>query len=252
MGATMVRQDQSLVMRAILFVFGMLILILAFLFLIPFASNSSLVTLFATIDAAVLYTVALGPVLLGGVFEALSSGRRVTPSIGFVGIGAWIYILASIAVIAVLIIHKDPPINVLLVVQLAALFVLGVSAVVGRQVNDQVEAVETAEQAILYPIKEVRSAAEQLAIKVSAQSLPEGEASRQLVQDVQKLADELRYISPSTAPEAASLDNGILSYVNALSACLGTGAVGPSQVQSASELVRDALTLVARRKAIRN
>ena len=248
----MKRQDQSLAMRAVLFVLGMLILMLAFLFLIPFASKSSQVSLFATIDAAVLYTVALGPVLLGGVFEALSSGRKVTPSIGFVGIGTWVYIVASIVVIATLIVHKDPPINVLLIVQLVALFVLGASVVAGRQVSDQAEAVETAEQAALSPIKEARSAAEQLAAKVSAQSLPEGEESRRLVQDVQKLADELRYVSPSTAPEAASLDNGILSHISALSACLGTGDVGPSQVQSASELVRDALALVARRKVIRN
>ncbi len=246
------RQDKSLVMRAALFVSGMLILMLAFVFLIPYASTNSLVPLFATIDGIALYTLTLGPVLLGGVFEAFSSGRKVTPAIGFVGIGMWIYIPVSLIVITMLIVQKDPPLGLLLIVQLVALFVLAASAIAGRQASDQVEEVEVSEQAVLAPMQELRSAAEQLAITVSAQNLPEGEESRRLVQDVQGLADELRYIAPSASSEAASLERGILSHISAVSACLGTGEVGPDQVQNASRLVHDAMTVVARRKTIRS
>ena len=239
-------------MRAVLFAFGMLVLLIAFIFLIPFASSNSAARVFATIDAAVLYTLALGPVLLGGVFEALSSGRKVTPSIGFAGVGMWIYTPITLVVIALLVGQKDPPLSVLLIVQLVALFVLCTALVLGTQVSDQVEAVEAAEQTVLAPIADMRRSAEQLAITVSEKSLPEGDASRQLVQDARRLADELAYLSPSASQETVSLEKGIQSHISAALACLGDDEVEPHQVQNASKLVHDALTLLARRKAIRN
>ena len=242
--------QRSNVLAPILFIAGLAIVVLALILLAPGFLAGRDAFLFVAVDAIVLYLLLFSPLLVGEHINDLTGGRIVSLGIYWYAVGA--YALLSATLIFITCTSLNPPLKLFVILQAVGLFGVGFAAFMGDAAHGQVEHVEEMQAQQLSMVRDLRSSSEQLAITVAHIGATDNPAMEELVKATERIADDLRYLTPVQTQQAALLEQRIQSDLNTLAAGLGYADPNMIDVRGACDVARDALLLIAQRKALRN
>lgn len=235
---------------SVLFVAGLAIVILGLLALAPYLPGGSRVFWFVAADVIVLYLLVFSPLVMGERVSDLTGGRIVSLGIYWYAVGA--YALLTAFVLFSVCTSVRPPLMIYIVLQLAGLFCVALAAFFGDAAHGQVEEVEAIQEQQLSSVRDLRATSEQLAIAVSQIDTTGNTALGELATATERIADDLRYLTPVQTQQAVLLERRIQSDLDTLMAQTGHGDPTMIDVPGACDVARDALSLIARRKALRN
>lgn len=242
--------NESMVVRLALFAGGMLLVVFGIILLMPLTQADSTARLFATCNVIALYALVFGPLLLGDFASDATGGRVV-----FAGIFTWAlvpYALLSVVLTHSALVAIHPPLSLYVVVQLAAFFVLVIMAFWGGMAAQHITRTERHDAAVRSSLDRLRFTVDQISACLAGME-PNNAAQTKLADDVELIAEELRYLSPVHTPEAHSVEEQIAIRLDALLGCVqGQGLVTGGQDGGELRLAQEALVLIDRRKALRS
>ena len=226
-----------------IFVFGLVLILLAFLMFEPSMKEVTARHWFAWFDLTVVYAIVFGSVLF-------TTGIRRMRTERFIGLGIeWsaiiIYALCSLILIFGSFMELLP-LAAAVLIQGAALFLLLLSGFYANLTVRHAAEVNAAQEDLLNPILELRAAAKTLALK--AQSLPPD--YKNAADKLCRISEELAYLTPVQKKQAYALEDQILAGLKSLSAMLpDEGGVVSSAFLKQADAV---LFMIAQRKQLLN
>lgn len=242
----MAGKNTSAAIKVALFLAGVLVLALGLILLMPRLPLGT--SIFIAVDAIMLYALVLGPILFNDALADVTGGKVISLTIYLKAVA--VYAALTIGVIYVLLTVPMPPISFLVVLQLAGLVGLGFVTFLSLSVSQQVEAVAQAEAGVRASVDRLRATSQRLATQASYIQVQSAQ-ERELVNGIQRIADELRYLSPVHSPEAFTLESQIASYLDTLLVRVQDGMT-PADVSAALQDVRGALAVIDQRKNLRS
>ncbi len=241
----------SLLLRCILYVFGVVILVVALVLLLPQALSLA-TAVYIAVSAIVLYLLVFTPLVFGDNVRELTGGRIVAS--GIFWLVTIIFAVLSIVGMFVALAIPQPPLALLVVLQLVGVFGVAVALLVSGGTEDHIASVGREEDALLSPIETMRATSQDVAMRARhlANDDPSNPARARLAQSTAAIAEELRYLTPVQRSDANSMENGITQHLSALDATLRQPELGQRELVEACNLANDTELLVARRRALRN
>lgn len=242
--------NNSFVQGIVLFFFGFAVLLLGLTVVLRAFSVGTSLAVFTLADFAVLYILIFGPLLLGHRIEELTGGRIV--SLGIAWRGVVLYALLTIVVVCVAYSMSDPPLMLLSVVQLMGLFCFALYSYFGQITYEHISRVEEAQAKERASIDRLRDMSRQLSAQVSGLDSGHDVGADGLVSLIVRIEKELRYLVPVQTAEAEGLENELGDCLSLLSARVATKDPALLSAEQTKDLARDALSLIAQRKALYN
>lgn len=244
------RDNGTLALRLALFGFGLFVLVLGLILLLPSQPTHPYVQAFVAVDALLLYGVIFSPLVMGDRIADLTDGRIVAGGILWAAIVP--YALVSLGIMGYAIATPFPRLSVLIVAQLVAVFLLMLAIGISMRVSSHVQDVNRVETGVRTSIERLRATSEQLALLSSQAHMPDGAAREDLIATMARISEELRYTAPLHTPEAATIEERIAMNLDVLMARVSAAELTELQVREASRIAHDTLTLVAERRMLRN
>ena len=239
----------SIGLRVLLFVFGLLVLVLGLIFLMPHPPAGAPAGVYITCSLIALYALFLGPLLAGDSIGGLGGGRVV--SLGIYYKFLVLYALLTVVLAFFAVTGVGPSLTVIVVIQLAGLFGLAIGAYMSFSSAQQIAGVKQQEAGMRSSVERLRATSQRLSIQAShlnTQDRVQGEIARA----TNRIAEELRYLSPLHTPEAFALEEQIASYLDALLASTSNSDMSSVAAQESLGYAQSALQLIEQRKAMRN
>ena len=244
----MTKRNNAMALRCLLFAAGLAVLLVALALLEPYSLGGVGARVFTVVVSVSLYVVLVGPLVLGGALQSMSVGQIVAG--GMYAKAAIIYALCSVGTMACANLVPQPPLGLLVVVQLVGLVAIGAYVAMGDATQAHVSSVELGEQARLAPVKAMRASAarlEVLALELDAATSPDcADAQRR----VRSIAEDVRYLSPSSNPQAAQLDVRIDHNLSAMNTLLDTAVPDARTVEELGGMARETQRLIDQRKTL--
>lgn len=237
----------SQIVRTILFAAGFGITLMAIILLAPFSPNSQAGT-FVAVDLLMLYVMVFMPLLMGAQLERLSGGR-------IVALGIYWYALAAYAALTLFLVYlantsSDVPVRILVVLQLAAMFVLMFATYLSSVTHGHIDTVEQASQNQRVSIEWLRTLADQLRLSTSQLAGLNIPRAAELTEITASIAEDLRYLSPVSNATAVSLENSIAANLDMMLQLTETSDIGTQTITQACEMGLQTKGLIAQRKAV--
>lgn len=246
----MVQRDRLLAMRATLFLFGLAIVALGLSLPLSGLATDGHVLLFTVCDALILFSVVVGPLLAGGRIEDATAGRIVLASM--VPHATMPYAMCTTGLVLYANLAPQPPVRLLVVVQLALTFAMALWIYYGVRTSAHIEDVARYEAAVRSSVEGLRRASEQLAECALRADTSQCAGLDALAATIGQVAEELRYLTPVLRQEADEAERQIGLRLSSLDAWYRAEDFTPTRVQEASDLACETLTLIGTRKAMRN
>lgn len=244
----MAGRGTSLVLRVLLFAFGVIVLVLGLIFLMPTPPAGGPAGVFVAVDLLVLYALAFGPLLAGDLIGDLTAGRIVSMTIYFKALVP--YALLTCVLVLCAATMSWIPLGVIVVLQLLGLFGLGIGTFAAMSVENQVEDVRVQEAGMRASLDRLRATSQKL--NVQAAHLDAGEDTAELMAAINTIAEELRYLSPLHTAEAHAIEERIASYLDTLVAATAGGHMSPTVARQSLVDARQVIVLIEQRKTMRN
>ncbi len=244
----MKKRNNAMALRCLLFAAGLAVLLVALALLEPYSLGGVGARVFTVVVSVSLYVVLVGPLVLGSALQSMSVGQIVAG--GMYAKAAIIYALCSAGTMACANLMPQPPLGLLVVVQLVGLVAIGVYIVMGDATQAHVSSVELGEQVRLAPVKAMRMSAarlEALALELETKTSPD---CSDVQRRVQRIAEDVRYLSPSGNPQAAQLDARIDDSLSAMNTLLDTSAPDAQTVEELGGMARETQRLIDQRKRL--
>ena len=236
--------------RIALFVFGLFVVVMALLLLIPYGPDRSAVALFTTVDAVLLYVILLAPLLMGTEIMRLTGRRAV--SLGIMWRAVVPYAVLTLVLVLLANCMDQPPLRLFMVLQLAAVFALALAVYFGQAAEAHIEDVRHHETAVHSSVERLRATSERVVVTAShldSAGIPDYD---ELMGDLERIAEELRYTTPVHTPEAAYVEDQIAERLDWLEGCMRGGDFGLVQARNARNVTQDVLLLIEHRRILRN
>ncbi len=244
----MARQNHEMALRCLLFAAGLAVLLVALALLAPYSLGGIEARVFTVVVSVSLYVVLFGPLVLGGTLEGMRVGEIVAG--GMYAKAATIYAACSVGTMTYVNLTLQPPLGLLIVVQLVALLAIGAYIVMGDATQTQVFSVEANEQAKVAPVKAMRANAarlEALALDLDPTTSPD---CTDVQRRMRRIADDVRYLSPSGNSQATQLDVRIDTNLRAMNTLLDTSAQDVRIVEELGGMTRETQRLIDQRKKL--
>lgn len=246
----MANKNHFIVMRAALLIAGLCIVVLSMLLLSPEIARDQNVVVFTASDVVLLFCVLVGPMLSGESIEEFTAGRIVSTGILFRATIPFAVCTAALVTYANIV--PNPPLKLLVVAQLALTFVFVLWMYFGMLTSAHVEGVAQSEQALKYSVEALRASSQNLAVDSSRVDFSQYPRLESLSESIVKIAEEARYLTPVASTEAANLEQQIGSCLASLNAWYAVGDFTVPRIQEAEKLAYETLTLIYKRKSLRN
>ena len=237
------------VIAFLLFVAGLGVLALALYLLIPFSHANAFAAAFTVVDLIVLYLLLFGPALIGDRISALTGGRIV--SLGVYWYAAGVYALLTIGIVVCVNVMPRVPIEPFIVLQLVALLGVLFAAYMGDVAHGHTIAVERDEKAALSNIESLRASSSQLTITIRHLDTSSIPAWDDLVQMTERIAEDLRYLTPSQDLSASILEDRIMSNLSSISANVSSRSATAQTAEASCNVARETIRLLEQRKTMR-
>lgn len=190
----------------IVFIFGALVLVVAWILLSPFFPDTQDKFTFSCISVLLVYGLYFLPMFLAP-FRGDPAGIAVSGTVYYKGVSG--YTLVSAANIFFL--FRFFPLAVSIVIQCAALFVLLIWAFMALFSKAHVDSSLQAEESKKSMLMDLRDKAKRLAAMTSG--LEKNAPARVLAE---KIAEDMRYLSPSDTSAARDLERRLLAKLDAI------------------------------------
>ena len=237
-------KTQSLSFRALLFVAGACIIVLAF-FLFKGDRELDRIDVFIWVSIGVMYLIFFIPFFFSAINIGNFSGK--IPALGTVWLGILLYIGVSVAVIILLVTAQLISLNIAIIIQAVLLFIFLVIVYFVCFASSYAGKVAAEEAGKQQYLKQIKPKAQ--ALLLSVDKLP---AQYEKTQKTLKQAiDDIKYIYPVDSDAGDDLELRIMqSLNNVLELCGGISAGGhPVSPETEAEKL---LMLVKERKLLRN
>lgn len=241
----------SQVFRAVLFAAGFGITMLVLALLVPFYPSFAAAS-FTIVNLLVLYSLIFAPMLLDELMPRLTGGRIV--SLGIYATALVLYGLLTVFLVFQANAQPFPPMRLLFIVQLVALFVLMFALYVSGETAEHIDTVDQMSQSERSSIEWLRSLSGQLVLSTSrldGSSIPR---IAELASLAESMADDLRYLSPLNSPQAASIESSIATNLDAMNRLMSASSddISPQTLDQAYGLALQTKDLIAQRKSMLN
>lgn len=232
--------------KPLIFVFGLLVVCLGIYWLLPWVPGTMGNRLFVAFDVALLYVVVFAPLLMQPRLRQATTGRLVSLGVLYWGIG--LYAVLTLVVVALACTLLFMATRLLVLVQLVGLFALVVVMYLSLVARDHADEQETEQGTLMRNIQHIRSVASSAAIDAS--TLGEGYAVP--VRKIEKIREEVRYLSPVSNGQAYALEDQICRLLEELSNLVKWARSGGATPEELSRKADEILLLVRQRKALIN
>lgn len=239
----------SIGLRILLFIFGLAVLVVGLILLMPHPPAGTPAAVFITCDLIVLYALFFGPLLAGSIIGEQTGGRVISLGIYFKVFAVYALLTAVLVVFAAT--GIVPSLAVLVVIQLVGLFGLAIGAYMALTSARQITEVQQREAGMRSSVDRLRATSQRLSIQASHLNTQDP-VQNQITHATSRIAEELRYLSPLHTPEAFALEEQIAAYLDALLAATANSDMSSVAAQESLGYAQSALQLIEQRKALRN
>lgn len=194
------KKNDLLVAKAVIFGFGVVVLAVAFVLLSPLFELRQSEYVFACISVSLVYLSIFAPILLGSVKGQVAS-VFVAGAVYYKGMTTFIVLSLAAAGLTLTVM----PLVLGIVIQCVALFILLVCVFMSIFAKGHIESVQRDEDIKKSTVIELRNRAGRLQAKASVLD------SRNSIRiSAEKIAEEMRYLSPSDSKDAQELERRML------------------------------------------
>lgn len=239
----------SIGLRILLFAFGLVVLVLGLILLMPHPPAGAPAGLYVTCSLITLYALFFGPLLVGDSIEELSGGRTVSLGIYYLFLG--VYALLTVVLVYYAVTGVGPTLSAIVVIQLAGLFGVAIGAYMAVSSGQRIADVKQREIGKRSSVERLRATSQRLSAQTSRLDTQD-QIQGEIVRTTKSIAEELRYLSPLHTPEAFALEEQIASYLDTLLASDFNSDMSSVAAQEALGYAQSALQLIEQRKAMRN
>ena len=239
----------SIGLRILLFIFGLVVLVVGLILLMPHPPAGTPAAVFITCDLIVLYALFFGPLLAGNVIGEQTGGRVISLGIYFKFFA--IYALLTVALVVFAATGIVPSLTILVVLQLVGLFGLAIGAYMAMTSAQQIADVQQYEAGVRSTVERWRATSQRLSIQASHLNTQD-RAQSEIARTTSRIAEELRYLSPVHTPEAFALEEQIAAYLDALLTTTTNSDMSSAAAQESLGYAQAAMQLIEQRKAMRN
>jgi len=238
-------RNQSLLFRCLLFLAGAGIIVLAF-FLLKGNRELTREDAFVWASIGLMYLIVFLPFFFSAIRVGNFSGK--IPALGLIWwVGIPLYIVASVAVILLLVTAQIIPLNVAIIIQAVLLFIFLVIVFFACFASSHVGKVAAEEAGKQQYLKQIKPKAQILLLSVGKLSGEYEKAQKILQQAI----DDIKYIYPVDGGAGEDLELQIMQSLNIVSELCGGISTGGYSLSLETE-AQKLLTLVKERKLLRN
>jgi len=235
-------KNQSLIFKAILFLAGAGIVVLA-LFLTRSGEGVKDKDVFIWVSIGLMYLIFFVPFF----FSSISIGGFSVkiPRWTMIWLGSILYIAASVVVIIVLS-KQILPFNIAIIIQAVLLFLFAINVYFGYYASSHISAVNMEEHSKKQLLDDIKAKAKTVSLLISG--LPEEYESTQCL--LAAVFEDIRYLSPVDKGAGRELEQKINAHLDTLAQLCGSAGEGGHPLFEAA--VQKLITCVKTRKLLRN
>ena len=192
--------------KVIIFVFGLGVLAVIFSLLAPIFDEKQEAYIFACACVSLVYLAIFLPLMLvsarGGIVSAFASG-----AVYYKGLAGFITVSLAAAVLALTIL----PLGIAIAAECIALFILLICVFASAFAKEHIENVQVNENIKKSVVEQLRSRAGRLKAKAA---VLDPHSSVRIA--AEKIAEDMRYLSPSDSPDAQDIERRMLAALDAI------------------------------------
>ncbi|MGN1423126.1 MAG: hypothetical protein ACI4XA_07105 [Oscillospiraceae bacterium] len=200
------KKNEHLAVRVIIFVVGIVVLAVAYTLLSPLFERMMPEYIFTCVSVSLLYLAVFLPILLGSARGGIAS-LAAAAAVYWKGLAA--YFTAS--VVAIVLAFTFIPLVIPIIIQCVALFVFVIWMCLALVAKGHIESTARDEEAKKSGVTALRNRAGRLA--ALAAGLEKGDSMRAAAE---KIAEDMRYLSPGNTAEAQDLERSMLAVLDTI------------------------------------